>query len=177
MALVDIERRIGSNSSHSRHRATPPQCMLFERSIACNIEPSIIFAISQATVKACNTSRRISCKLACNSCTLHHLQHRKHQCMQLLRAASFAKSHEPMRAISLVHLSQHTTFHTTQRATFTQQWIFLSDTLCNKYTVGRGTTEISRPNPSIELGLELQTLFLYFFIHLFIHLHLTRERK
>ena len=28
--------------------------------------------------------------------------------------------------------------------------------LCNKYTVGRGTTEISRPNPSIELGLELQ---------------------
>lgn len=102
MALVDIERSIASNSSHSRHRATPRQCMLFERSIACNIEPSIIFAISQATVKACNTSRRISCKLARNSCELHHLQHRKHQCKQLLRVASFAKSHEPMRAISLV---------------------------------------------------------------------------
>ena len=177
MALVDIERSIASNSSHSRHRATPRQCMLFERSIACNIEPSIIFAISQATVKACNTSRRISCKLARNSCAQHHLQLRKHQCMQLLCLASFAKSHEPMRAISLEHLSQHTTFHTTQRATFTQHWIFLSDTLCNKDTVGRGTTEISRPNPSIELGLELQTLFIYLFIHLFINLHLTRERK
>ena len=113
MALVDIERSIASNSSHSRHRATPRQCMLFERSIACNIEPSIIFAILQATVKACNTSRRISCKLARNSCELHHLQHRKHQCKQLLRVASFAKSHEPMRARSLVHLSQYTTFHTT----------------------------------------------------------------
>ena len=169
MALVDIERSIASNSSHSRHRATPRQCVLFERSIACNIEPSIIFAISQATVKACNTSRRISCKLARNSCAQHHLQLRKHQCMQLLCAASFAKSHEPMRAISLEHLSQHTTFHTTQRATFTQHWIFLSDTLCNKDTVGRGTTEISRPNPSIELGLELQTLFIYLFIYSFIH--------
>ena len=132
-------------------------------------------------MKASNTSRRISCKLARNSCALHHLQLRKHQCMQLLRAASFAKSHEPMRAIPLEHLSQHATFHTTQRATVTQRWIFLSDTLCNKYTVGRGTTEISRPNPSIELGLELQTLFIYLciylFIHLFINLHLTRERK
>ena len=45
----------------------------------------------------------------------------------------------------------------------------MSDTLCNKDTVGRGTTEISRPNPSIELGLELQTLFIYLFIYSFIH--------
>lgn len=174
MTLVAIERSIASNSSHSRHRATPQQYMLFERCIAGCTQHHSQYRKQQWTE---NTSRRFSCKLARNSCALHHLQHRKHQCKQLLRVASFAKSHEPMRAISLVHLSQYTTFHTTQRTTFTQHWIFLSDTLCNKYTVGRGTTEISRPNPSIELGLELQTLFTYLFIHLFIHLHLTRERK
>lgn len=165
MPLVDIERSIASNSSHSGHRATSQQCMLFERSIAWNIAPSIIRNI------------------ASNSERLQHLAQNQLQTRtQFLRAASFATSQTPIQAIAtriiISQIARNNAAHyiaCTSRSTqhciqHQEQHSLNTGHVCQ---ILCGTTEYSTTNPSIEIGLELQTLFIY----LFIHLHLTRERK